>query len=74
MSRAWSTSMGPMVRTILEEMARMQCVDVVVPVKDGPELRLRCVVQPDQAQAALLERLGLSPPRRLRVPSTLGQL
>jgi len=66
--------LGNSPRTILEEMARMQCVDVVVPVKEGPELRLRCVVQPDPAQATLLERLGLSPPKRLRVPDTLGDL
>ena len=31
------------------------------------ELRLRCVVRPDRAQAALLERLGLRLPDRLRM-------
>ena len=46
-------------RTVLEEIARIQCADVVLPVEDGPELRLRCIARPDQAQAALRDRLGL---------------
>ncbi|HEY5665086.1 MAG TPA: IS1634 family transposase [Gammaproteobacteria bacterium] len=61
--------LGNSPRTILEELGRIQCVDVVLPVVDGPELRLRCVVEPDKAQAALIERLGLRLPRRLRVPA-----
>ena len=32
------------------------------------EVRLRCVTQPDAAQAALLERLGVVLPKRLRMP------
>jgi transposase len=61
--------LGNSPRTILEEFGRIQCVDVVLPVVDGPELRLRCVVDPDKAQAALLERLGLRLPKRLKVPA-----
>jgi hypothetical protein len=41
-------------------------VDVVLPLENGREMRLRCVVRPDKAQAALLDRLGLELPRRLR--------
>jgi len=37
--------------------------------EDGRELRLRCVVRPDAAQAALLDRLGLDLPERLRIRS-----
>ncbi len=62
--------LGNSPRTVLEEIGRIQCVDVVLPVVDGPELRLRCVVEPDKAQAALLERLGLRLPKRLRVPES----
>jgi len=60
--------LGNSPRTLIEEMARIQCVDVVMPIEGGPEVRLRCVAQPDRAQAALLDRLGLTVPRRLRVP------
>lgn len=58
--------LGNSPRTLLEELGRIQVVDVVLPIVGGPELKLRCVAQPDGAQAALLQRLGLTLPRRLR--------
>ena len=61
--------LGRSPRTLLEELKRIQCVDVVLPVVDGTELRLRCVVQPDDALGCLLDRLGLRLPRRLRPPA-----
>lgn len=64
--------LGNSPRTILEELGRIQVVDVVLPLRHGPELRLRCIAKPDQAQAALLDRLGLELPRRLRVAPALG--
>jgi hypothetical protein len=51
---------------VLEEMRRIQSVDVVLPLDDGRRITLRCVVRPGKAQAALLDRLGLELPRRLR--------
>jgi hypothetical protein len=60
--------LGNSPRTLLEEIGRIQVVDVVMPVVDGPELRLRCVTEPDAGQASLLDRLGLKLPRRLRTP------
>ena len=60
--------LGHSPRTILEELRRIQSTDIVLPTEDGRELRLRCVVRPDAAQAALLDRLGLDLPQRLRVP------
>ena len=65
--------LGNSPRTLLEEIGRIQVVDVVLPVVGGPELRLRCVAQPDAAQAALLERLGLALPKRLRTPAPLSE-
>ena len=43
----------------------MQCLrsaDVVLPLAEEPEreIRIRCVVRPDRAQAMLLDRLGLA--------------
>ena len=66
----WQTKagLGASPRTLLEEFHRIQSVDVVLPLVDGGELRLRCVVRPDKAQAALLDRLGLKLPQRLRMP------
>ena len=58
--------LGSSPRTVLEEMRGIQSVDVVLPLENGCEMRLRCVVRPDKAQAALLDRMGLDLPRRLR--------
>jgi hypothetical protein len=65
--------LGNSPRTILDELARIQSTDVVLPLADNPgrELRIRCVVRPDPAQALLLDRLGLRLPQRLSVPPTL---
>jgi transposase len=64
--------LGHSPRTILEELRRIQSTDVVLPTEDGRELRLRCVVRPDAAQAALLDRLGPALPERLRIRSPLA--
>jgi len=65
--------LGHSPRTILEELRGIQSTDVVLPTADGRELRLRCVVRPDAAQAALLDRLGLALPERLRIRSPLAK-
>jgi hypothetical protein len=61
--------LGNSPRTILEEL---QSHDVVLPTATHGQIRLRCVTQPDRAQAALLDRRGIYPakthaPRRTRV-------
>ena len=63
--------LGNSPRTILYELGSIQSTDVVLPLARDPqrELRIRCVVRPDRAQAALLDRLGLRLPERLRLPS-----
>ncbi len=58
--------LGNSPRTILEELARIQSHDVVLPTTTHGRIRLRCVAQPDSAQAALLDRLGIVLPRRMR--------
>ena len=65
--------LGQSPRTIFDELRRIQSTDVVLPIEDGRELRLRCVVRPDAAQAALLDRLGLTLPQRLRVPPPVAR-
>jgi transposase len=68
--------LGNSPRTILEELARIQSTDVVLPLADKTrrELRIRCVVRPDKAQAMLLDRLGLRLPERLRLPSHVSEM
>jgi transposase len=68
--------LGNSPRTILEELARIQSTDVVLPLADGSgrELRIRCVVRPDRAQALLLDRLGLRLPERLRIPPHVNHM
>jgi len=61
--------LGNSPRTILQELGAIHSTDVVLPTATAPQrdLRLRCVVRPDRAQAALLDRLGLRLPERLRM-------
>jgi len=68
--------LGHSPRTILQELGRIQSSDIVLPLADGSgrELRIRCVVRPDKAQALLLERLGLDLPERLRIPPRIDKM
>ena len=61
--------LGSSPRKVLDELARIPSVDVVLPLVDGREVRLRCIVRPDPDQAALLDRLGLALPKRMRLPT-----
>jgi transposase len=59
-------SLGSSPRTVLEELARIQSHDVILPTTTHGEIRLRCIAKPDAAQAALLDRLGIVLPKRMR--------
>jgi transposase len=59
--------LGNAPRTILKELARIESHGVVVPTTTHGQIRLRCVTQPDPAQAALLDRLGIILPKRMRI-------
>jgi transposase len=59
--------LGNSPRTILEELARIQSHDVVLPTATHGQIRLRCVTQPDPAQATLIDRLGIILPKRMRI-------
>jgi hypothetical protein len=60
--------MTPILSTVIKSGNRT--TEAILPTAAPPcrELRLRCVVRPDRAQAVLLERLGLRLPERLRMP------
>src|SRR6201998_1413531 len=60
--------LGNSPRTILEELARIQSHDVVLPTAAHGQIRLRCVHPQEPALAALLDRLGIVLPKRMRLP------
>lgn len=71
--------LGDAPRTVIEDLAKLKSGDVVLRARSprgGPErrIKLRCVTEPDEAQAVLLHRLGLTPPRRLRRLDDLDQM
>jgi hypothetical protein len=59
--------LGDEPRRVLAELSRIKLVDVVLPTRDGTEIRRRCVTRPDEHQAILLHRLGLALPQSLPV-------
>ena len=54
-------------RRVLEEVGRIKLVDVILPTREGVEIRRRCVTHPTDHQAILLERLGLNLPTHLKM-------
>jgi transposase len=63
--------LGDAPRTLIEEMAKLKSGDVSLRARSPAggrerQITLRCVTEPDQAQKVLLQRLGLTLPRRLR--------
>jgi len=66
-----NAGLGDAPRPVVESFSQLKSGDVTLLARrpaGGPERRiaLRCVTEPDEAQAVLLHRLGLSLPRRLR--------
>lgn len=57
--------LGDEPRRILDELAQISLVDVVLPTRNGVEIRRRCVRRPTDHQAILLERLSLNLPRQV---------
>lgn len=60
------SDLGNSPRTVLDELARIQSHDVILPTTTHGDIRLRCIAQPDDAQALLLDRLGIVLPKRMR--------
>lgn len=66
--------LGNSPRTILEELGQIHSGDVVLPTVSGEQIRLRCIVRPEKAQAIILQRLGLDIPRRMRIPAGISEM
>ena len=74
-----NAGLGDAPRTVIDDLAKLKSGDVVLRALapcGGPERRitLRCVTEPDEAQKVLLDRLGLTPPRRLHRLDNLNQM
>ena len=62
-----TSGLGNEPRRVFEELSKVKVVDVVLPTRSGVDIRKRCVTRPTEAQAILLQRLGLKLPSRLRI-------
>jgi transposase len=51
-------------RRVLEELGKIQLVDVILPTRQGTEICKRCITHPTAHQAILLQRLRLPLPTR----------
>jgi transposase len=58
--------LGDEPRRVLTELAEIRLVDVVLPTRDGIEIRQRCVTRPTEHQQILLDRLQLRLPFRIQ--------
>ena len=66
-ARCHQGGLGDEPRQVFEELSEITLVDVVLPTRQGAEIRKRCISQPTEHQRILLQRLGL------RLPVALEQ-
>ena len=57
-----SKGLGDCCRQLIKEVATIKSMDVILPVKNATELRLRVVSRPDKAVQELIRHLGLELP------------
>jgi len=57
--------LGDEPRKVIDEIKRIKLTDVILPTKNGIEIKLPCVSKPDEHQRILLQHLGLNLPARL---------
>ena len=60
--RCQRAGLGQEPRRVFEELSKIQLVDVVLPTRQGTEIRQRRVTQPTDHQAILLAHLKLNLP------------
>jgi len=59
-----AAGLGDEPRRVLDELSKINMIDVVLPTRCGVEIRRRCITQPTDHQAILLQRMGLHLPRQ----------
>ena len=60
-----AASLGDEPRRVLSELSDIRLVDVVLPTREGIEIRKRCISRPSDHQQILLENLGLKLPEKI---------
>ena len=59
-------NLGNEPRRVLSELSEIRFMDVVLPTREGPEIRKRCIARPSDHQQILLDHLGLSLPNKTK--------
>jgi transposase len=60
-----AAGLGNEPRRVLDELQDIRLVDVVLPTRQGIEIRKRCISRPSEHQQILLEHLGLKLPEKI---------
>jgi len=60
-----AAGLGHEPRRVLDELSELRLMDVVLPTREGLEIRKRCISQPSDHQQILLERLRLQLPEKI---------
>jgi transposase len=66
-----NAGLGNEPRKVIEEIKQLTMMDILLPTRNGINIRLRCVSKPDPPLQILLQRLKLNPPQRLQRKSIL---
>jgi transposase len=61
-----TSGLGHEPRRVLEEISHIRSIDVVLPTREGIEIRKRCITKPTDHQAILLHHLDLTLPPSLQ--------
>ena len=60
-----AAGLGDEPRRVLSELSDIRLVDVVLPTREGIEIRKRCISRPSDHQQILLENLGMKLPEKI---------
>jgi len=60
-----TAGLGNEPRRVLSELSEIRMMDVILPTRDGIDIRKRCISQPSDHQQILLEKLRLKLPRKI---------
>ena len=60
-----AANLGDEPRRVLSELSDIRLVDVVLPTREGIEIRKRCISRPSDHQQILLDNLGMKLPEKI---------